>query len=90
MEDSKKLAPMIVAIKTIISKTDGGDSLKMKEVKDVSNGLIQLMNEHIKINKKVHCALLKDELEKITKKTNIQNKSTIFLCSPNQRDGAQT
>lgn len=65
MEDSEKLALMIAVIKTSISKMDKDDSLKMKAIKDVSDGLIQLMNEYLGTDKKDHRALQKAELNKV-------------------------
>lgn len=72
MEDSEKSIPMIGAIKTAMSEMDEANNLKMKDVKDVSNGLIEVMNAYLGTNKKVYCALQKTKLKKIAEKMSTQ------------------
>jgi hypothetical protein len=63
MEDGAKSLPIIEAIKIAISEMDKED---LQEVKEVSRGLIEIMDAFLGANKKVHQALSHDELKEIS------------------------
>jgi hypothetical protein len=66
MEDLTKSSPILEVIKIAILEMDKEDKLGLQEVKKASTGLIEIMDAFLGANKKVHQALLENELKEIS------------------------